>query len=103
MTQALNLLAVNVNGLSASRKRRTFFLQLLQGHWDVIVLTETHCPSSDTAEQWLREGAGPGQPWLGPAHWNHGNSRSTGAPWQGRGSAHAQRVCLCRGQIGLRM
>jgi hypothetical protein len=52
MAQALSVLAVNVNGLSASRKRRAFILQLLQGHWDVIVLTETHCPSSDTAEQW---------------------------------------------------
>ena len=78
MTQALSVLAVNVNGLSASRKRRAFFLQLLQGNWDVIVLTETHCPSSDTAERWLREGAGPGQPWLGTAHWNHGTSRSRG-------------------------
>ncbi len=67
MAQALSVLAVNVNGLSASRKRRAFFLQLLQGNWDVIVLTETHCPNTDIAEQWLREGregAGPGQPWL---------------------------------------
>ncbi len=76
MAQALSVLAVNVNGLSASRKRRAFFLQLLQGNWDVIALMETHCPSSDIAEQWLREGAG--RPWLGTAHWNHGTSRSRG-------------------------
>ncbi len=70
---------MNVNGLSASRKRRAFFLQLLQGNWDVIALMETHCPiNSDIAEQWLREGAGPGRPWLGTAHWNHGTSRSRG-------------------------
>jgi len=76
--QALSVLAVNVNGLQATRKRRGFFLQLLQGRWDVIVLTETHCPDDATAERWLQDGAGPGQPWQGPAHWCHGTSRSRG-------------------------
>jgi hypothetical protein len=41
MTNSLNILSVNVNGLQGKRKRRAFLLQLLHGRWDVVVLTET--------------------------------------------------------------
>ncbi len=75
------MLAVNVNGLRDNKKykkRRDFLLRLLKGQWDIIVLTETHCPDDVTAARWLSEGAGPGQPWQGPAFWHHGTPRSRG-------------------------
>jgi hypothetical protein len=75
------MLAVNVNGLRDNKKRRDF-LRLLKGQWDVILLTvrlrETHCPDDETAVRWMSEGAGPGQPWQGPAFWHPGTSRSRG-------------------------
>ena len=67
-----------VNGLSNPAKRRHFFLQLMHGHWDVIVLLETHCASQQVADAWLQEGAGPGQPWRGRSHWCMGTSASCG-------------------------
>ena len=78
MEQTLSILAVNVNGLRDNAKRKDFLLHILKGHWDVVVLTETHCPDDATVVRWLAEGAGPGQPWQGPAFWHHGTSRSRG-------------------------
>jgi exonuclease III len=72
------MLCVNVNGLSNRPKRRHFFLQLMQGSWDVVMLVETHCPSQQVADEWLQEGAGPGQPWRGRSFWCMGTSSSCG-------------------------
>ena len=73
-----SLLSVNVNGLGGAAKRRALFLSAdVHGH-DALVLLETHCPSDVAASAWLREGAGPGKPWLGGAYWSHGSSRSCG-------------------------
>ena len=46
--------------------------------WDVVVLSETHCGGPEVAAKWLRDGAGPGKPWLGQAFWSHGTSASRG-------------------------
>jgi hypothetical protein len=76
--QPSKLLAVNVNGLAAKDKRRAFFKHVLSAGWDVVVLSETHCGGPDVAAKWLKEGAGPGKPWLGQAFWSHGTSASRG-------------------------
>ena len=76
--QPSKLLAVNVNGLAAKDKRRAFFKHLLSAGWDVVVLSETHCGGPEVAASWLRDGAGPGRPWLGQAFWSHGTSASRG-------------------------
>lgn len=44
---SLNLLTLNVNGLGTARKRLTLFSMLLSGHWDIVVLQETHHESSE--------------------------------------------------------
>lgn len=72
------LLAVNVNGLAGNDKRRAFLQFATAAAWDVLVLTETHCGGAEVATRWLREGAGPGKPWLGRAFWSHGTSQSCG-------------------------
>jgi hypothetical protein len=72
------LLAVNVNGLSGDAKRRAFLQFAATAAWDVLVLTETHCEGAEVATRWLREGAGPGKPWLGHAFWSHGGTASRG-------------------------
>ena len=43
-----------------------------------MVLSETHCGSREVATKWLRDGAGPGKPWLGEALWSNGTSQSRG-------------------------
>ena len=76
--QPSKLLAVNVNGLAGKDKRRAFFKHVLTAGWDVVVLSETHCGGPEVAAKWLRDGAGPGKPWLGQAFWSHGTSASRG-------------------------
>jgi len=76
--QPSKLLAVNVNGLAAKAKRRAFFKHVLSAGWDVVVLSETHCGGPEVAAKWLKDGAGPGKPWLGQAFWSHGTSASRG-------------------------
>ena len=66
-----HVVAVNVNGLSDRGKRRRFFAWLRQQRCDVGLLVETHCRSSETAQQWVQEGAGPGRPWQGHAFFAH--------------------------------
>ena len=67
-----SLLVVNVNGLAGESKRKAFLQYVLDAAWDVLVLSETHCGGLDVARRWLREGAGPGKPWLGLDFWSHG-------------------------------
>lgn len=64
-------MAVNVNGLSDSSKRRNFFAWLQQQRHAVVLLAETHSTSDDQAQQWVQEGAGLGRPWQGSAVWCH--------------------------------
>lgn len=73
-----SFLTLNVNGLREPRKRRAVFWHLLRGPWDVVVLVETHCASDEEAAGWVREGAGPGLPWMGESYWAHGTSASKG-------------------------
>jgi hypothetical protein len=72
------LLAVNVNGLAGEAKRKAFLQFVMDSAWDVLVLSETHCGELSIACQWLKEGAGPGKPWLGAHFWALGTSASRG-------------------------
>ena len=72
------LLAVNVNGLAGESKRKAFLRFVMDAAWDVLVLSETHCGDLAVARKWLKEGAGPGKPWLGLDFWAHGTSASRG-------------------------
>jgi hypothetical protein len=62
---------VNVNGLAAAAKRRTFFVWLLQQRYANVLLSETHTTSESQGQQWVQEGAGPGRPWQGVAFFGH--------------------------------
>ena len=64
-------ISVNVNGLANPGKRRGFFAWLQQQRCDVGLIVETHCRSSQVAQQWVKEGAGPGRPWQGHAFFAH--------------------------------
>ena len=70
-------IAVNVNGLAEPGKRRRFFAWLQQQRCDVGLLVETHCRSTQIAQQWIQEGAGPGRPWQGHAFFAHRTCRPT--------------------------
>ena len=72
------LLAVNVNGLARDDKRKAFLQFVMDSAWDVLVLSETHCGELGVAHKWLKEGAGPGKPWLGEHFWALGTSASRG-------------------------
>ncbi len=72
------LLAVNVNGLAGPSKRKAFLRFVMDGAWDVLVLSETHCGDLAVARAWLKEGAGHGKPWLGQDFWALGTSASRG-------------------------
>jgi exonuclease III len=72
------LLAVNVNGLAGEAKRKAFLQFVMDAAWDVLVLSETHCGDLAVACKWLKEGAGPGKPWLGAHFWALGTSASRG-------------------------
>jgi exonuclease III len=77
-TRRLRLLSLNVNGLSFVAKRRALFSRLFELGHDIIVLQETHCDGDETADAWLRAGAGAGRPWGGRAFWSHGRRASRG-------------------------
>lgn len=72
------LLAVNVNGLAGASKRKAFLQFVMDAAWDVLLLSETHCGGLAVVHKWLKEGAGPGKPWLGAHFWAHGTSASRG-------------------------
>ena len=61
------VMAVNVNGLAAGPKRREFFASLQQQRQAVVLLSETHTTTDSQGQGWVREGAGPGRPWVGAA------------------------------------
>ena len=64
------VMAVNVNGLAAGPKRRAFFASLQQQRQAVVLLSETHTTNDSQGQGWVREGAGPGRPWVGAAFFN---------------------------------
>ena len=64
-------MAVNVNGLMDTTKRRSFFAWLQQQGYAIVLLSETHCTSDSQALQWVQEGAGLGRPWQGSGFWCH--------------------------------
>lgn len=74
----LKLLSVNVQGLRARAKRLTLFHALLQGHWDIVFLQETHHIHPTEAADWLQQGAGPGRPLQWHAFWSHGTASRKG-------------------------
>ena len=63
------VVAVNTNGLVEKHKRQRFFAWLQQQRYAVALLSETHCTSTEQAQQWVREGAGQGKSWQGAALW----------------------------------
>jgi exonuclease III len=69
--QPFKVVAVNVNGLAAAAKRRTFFAWLPQQRYAIVLLSETHTTSESQGLQWVQEGAGPGRPWQGVAFFGH--------------------------------
>lgn len=72
------ILGLNVNGLSIHAKRKALFSRLSEMGQDIVILQETHCDGDDTAEAWVRAGAGAGRPWGGKAFWSHGRRASRG-------------------------
>lgn len=77
----LRLIVQNVNGLGSSRKKRhSFFrrLQCMHPRPDIVLVIESHSGSDQQAEDWVQEGSGTGQPWLGPSFWHHGTRNSRG-------------------------
>lgn len=74
----LRLLTLNVNGLRDPKKRSQLFHGLKKENYDIICLQETHHSCETEAKQWLQEGSGPGSAWLGPSHWCHFTTASSG-------------------------
>ena len=87
----LRVAAVNVNGLNARQKRRTFFTWLHKQRVDIALLSETHCTSDEQAKQWVRQGAGTGRPWRGQGFWCH-QQQQGGRAAGGVGVLLSQRV-----------
>jgi len=74
----LQLAFVNVNGLGDQGKRHQLFQALQRSPYDLLLVAETKCGSDAQAIEWIQQGAGPGLPWTGGAHWNHGTSHARG-------------------------
>jgi len=76
----LTLASLNVNGLRDARKRAGLFhrLHARADGVDILLLQETHHESQAEADEWMRQGLGPGMPWCGRSAWAHGTRASRG-------------------------
>lgn len=66
------VLVLNPNGISTPGKRLRLARAVLEGGYDLVILTETHFSSDEEAAELIREWAGRGRPWRGEAFWSHG-------------------------------
>ena len=68
---AVSIWTLNVNGIAELHKREKVFKQLLDQHFDIYLLQETHLPDVTQGELWETQ-------WGGRALWSPGTNRSAG-------------------------
>ena len=68
---AVSSCTVNVNGIAEHPKREKVFKHLLDKHYDIYLLQETHLPDVTQGELWEQQ-------WGGRALWSPGTNRSAG-------------------------
>ena len=68
---AVAICTLNVNGIAEHHKRLKVFKHLLDQHFDIYLLQETHFSDVTHGEQWEKE-------WGGRALWSPGTNRSAG-------------------------
>ena len=68
---AVSICTLNVNGIAELHKREKVFTNLLDKHFDIYLLQETHLPDVTQGELWEKQ-------WGGRALWSPGTNRSAG-------------------------
>ena len=67
----VSICTVNINGIDEHSKREEVFKHLLDKHFDIYLLQETHLPDVTQGECWENQ-------WGGRALWSPGTNRSAG-------------------------
>ena len=75
---AVAICTLNVNGIAEHHKRLKVFKHLLDQHFDIYLLQETHLSDVTQGEQWEKE-------WGGRALWSPVTNRSAGVGFSIRG------------------
>lgn len=68
---AVSICTINVNGIAKHPKREKVFQYLLDKHFDIYLLQETHLPDVTQGKLWEKQ-------WDGHALWSPGTYRSAG-------------------------
>ena len=68
---AVSVCTINVNGVAVHPKREKVFQYLLDKHFDIYLLQETHLPDVTQGKLWEKQ-------WGGHALWSPGTNRSAG-------------------------